>query len=264
MTRRTRGFQVTILRVGVATNVGGSVYIVERDDVKGPQKGRTLGPPWSRRQPKDCHSVVGLSWDLSWVVRQIICFCHELGGRGNTVILRWVPGHKRVPGNEKADELANRGCGCGCVCADAVSGAARRSGCACDLYGSPSIAPENTISVAHGKRTRSMNSVQRGLGCVGPRAADSTGQYGTVPVRTACQKACSGGGGAWGNGTGRCHSHSSSIKPYRLIPTSTGWYCTQRGVARHGAADHADFGSRHCAKPTIIVDRKCVADRGII
>jgi hypothetical protein len=112
----SRWSEFVALRVGVATNVGGSVYIVERDDVKGPQKGRTLGPPWSRRQPKDCHSVVGLSWDLSWVVRQIICFCHELGGRGNTVIVRWVPGHKRVPGNEKGDELANRGCGCGCVC----------------------------------------------------------------------------------------------------------------------------------------------------
>jgi hypothetical protein len=62
----SRWWEFVGLRVGVATNVGGSVYIVERHDVKGPQKVRTLGPTWSRRQPKDCRSVVGLSWDLSW------------------------------------------------------------------------------------------------------------------------------------------------------------------------------------------------------
>jgi hypothetical protein len=62
----SRWWEFMGLRVGVATNVGGSVYIVERHDVKGPQKVRTLGPTWSRRQPKDCRSVAGLSWDLSW------------------------------------------------------------------------------------------------------------------------------------------------------------------------------------------------------
>jgi ribonuclease HI len=40
------------------------------------------------------------------IARQIIGFCYELGSRGNTVTLRWVPGNKGVPGNEKEDAFA--------------------------------------------------------------------------------------------------------------------------------------------------------------
>jgi hypothetical protein len=53
----SRWWEFVGLRVGVATNVGRSVYIVERHDVK---DFRTLGPPWSRKQPK------GLSWCTSY------------------------------------------------------------------------------------------------------------------------------------------------------------------------------------------------------
>jgi hypothetical protein len=55
----SRWWEFVGLRVGVATNFGGSVYIVERHEVKGLQKIPTLGLPWPRRQPKDCRSVVG-------------------------------------------------------------------------------------------------------------------------------------------------------------------------------------------------------------
>jgi hypothetical protein len=64
----SRWWEFVGLGVGVATNVGGSVYIVERHDVKDPQKFRTLGPPWSRKHSKE------LSWCSRIVMGLVVVF----------------------------------------------------------------------------------------------------------------------------------------------------------------------------------------------
>jgi hypothetical protein len=106
--------------------------------------------------------------------------------------------------------------------ADAGWGAERRSVCGCNFYGSPSTTPEIPIYIAHGYRSPSVNSAQRGMGSAGNVGMACNRRYRSVLActdRYCPPKACSGGAD-FGAGNQR----------YRSVLAGTARYCPSKSV----------------------------------